>query len=82
MTRRLQFQNGQQIPVGREVVLRSVTIGWLSLYDRELADRFQAEVFETDRGTGGLSALALLGRGRGSEEDGKDGGQGAGWSCR
>lgn len=48
VTRRLQFQNGKQIPVGREVTLRSVTIGWVSLYDSELADHFQAEIFETD----------------------------------
>ncbi len=48
VTRRLQFQNGKQIPVGREVSLRSVSIGWVSLYDRELGDHFQAEVFETD----------------------------------
>lgn len=48
VTRRLQFQNGRQIPVGREVTLRSVTNGWVSLYDDELADHFQAEVFETD----------------------------------
>ena len=48
ITRRLQFQNGRQIPVGREVTLRSVTNGWVSLYDDELADHFQAEAFETD----------------------------------
>jgi hypothetical protein len=48
MTRRMQFQNGALVPVGREVTVRSVRIGWANLYDRELADHFQAEIFETD----------------------------------
>lgn len=48
LTRRLQFGNGKELPVGREVALRTVTIGWLNLFDSELNDHFQAEAFETD----------------------------------
>jgi hypothetical protein len=48
VTRRLQFQNGKQIPAGRVVTVRSISIGWANLYDHELADHFQAEIFETD----------------------------------
>jgi hypothetical protein len=48
VTRRMQFQNGKQVPVGREVALRVATIGHVELYDRELPDHFQAETFETN----------------------------------
>jgi hypothetical protein len=48
LTRRLQFQNGKVLPAGREVALRTVTIGWVNLFDAELNDHFTAEAFETD----------------------------------
>ncbi|MCE9593010.1 MAG: thioredoxin family protein [Planctomycetes bacterium] len=48
LTRRLQFQNGKVLPAGREVALRTVTSGWVDLFDTELDDHFTAEAFETD----------------------------------
>lgn len=44
----LSFQNGTQVPAGREVILRTFENGLLSVYDRVAKDHFQLEPQETD----------------------------------